>query len=317
MLVRCTAPNAINEQPYSGRFAMWQPSQVGDVSNAIAALLVASGSWAPHSAGLAGLQVAGGTTIYGQPITLYQSAVPFIILGGNGTTAGMRWSDNAGGFTVNAASTPTEPLTGLFTGLTNFMALFYLPASAGGASNAAGWFWGKITSATAGIIYGNTYSSGDPGQQIPASPSAFVSVSNGWITQTTLEITGLSGITLPAGVLGPNGSLDWDIRYMGDISSNRTYNGKLGGTIWTYINPTSNPDGERVLKLQNAGVATRQLISRKNLGVGSETSSSDTTNYGAFNTAGDLALTETMQFQSAAGNYVMIRASSRYVVYPG
>ena len=104
---------------------------------------------------------------------------------------------------------------------------------------------------------------------------------------------------------------------MGDISSNRTYNGKLGGTIWTYINPTSNPDGERVLKLQNAGVATRQLISRKNLGVGSETSSSDTTNYGAFNTAGDLALTETMQFQSAAGNYVMIRASSRYVVYPG
>lgn len=320
MLVRCTAPNAINEQPYSGRFAMWQPSQVGDVSNAIAALLVASGSWAPHSAGLAGLQVSGGYPIYGQPIILFQSAIPFIVLGGDGSANGMRWSASTDGtFTMNATSTPTEPLTGLFTGLTNVMALFYLTASAGGAANTAGWYWGKITSATAGIIYNNTYISGDPGAQIPASPSAFTSVANGWINQgaTTTDVAGLNGITLPGGMLGPNGTLDWQVRTMGDTTSTKNFKFRLGGTLVAYSQPTGFPDGERLYKVANAGVLTRQIISRSLTGVGNDSSSSTTQSYGALNTAGDLALREDLSFASAAGNFALVRAATRYVVYPG
>jgi len=251
------------------------------------------------------------------PFVLYQSAVPFIMLGGNGTTAGMRWSDNAGGFTVNAASTPTEPLTGLFTGLTNFMALFYLPASAGGASNAAGWFWGKITSATAGIIYGNTYSSGDPGQQTPASPSAFTSVENGWITQVATEITGLSGITLPGGAMGPNGTLEVAWRMHGDTSSTKYFRSKLAGTVWALSQLGANPNSDTILNLRNAGVSNKQISSRPSGGPGYNGNTISASEFLALNTAGDLALSESLQFSAANGNYAMIRAAARYVVYPG
>ena len=56
----------------------------------IAALLVASGSWAPHSAGLAGLQVAGVSDLRSTN-SIVPVRRPFIVLGGDGTTAGMRW----------------------------------------------------------------------------------------------------------------------------------------------------------------------------------------------------------------------------------
>ena len=267
----------------------------------------------PDTGMFLGVLDAKGREVLSMPYVLFQSAVPFIMLGGDGAAAGMRWSAATDGtFTVTA-----EPLSGLFTGLTNLMSLFYLPASAGGASNAAGWYWGKITGATTGIIYGNTYASGDPGQQIPASPSAFVSVANGWITQVATEITGLSGITLPGGTLGPNGRLELVQRYHGDASSTKTYRNKLGGSLWA--SSSASPNDERMFSMQNAGVTNRQVASRPSTGVGnsSATISASSVEFNTLATAGDLALTETLQFSAANGNYAMIRAASRYVIYPG
>jgi hypothetical protein len=247
------------------------------------------------------------------PFLLYQSAVPFIILGGDGAAAGMRWSAATDGtFTMTA-----EPLSGLFSGLTNYMALFYLPASAGGASNTAGWYWGKITAATTGIIYNNTYTSGDPGTQIPASPSAFTSVANGWITQVATEITGLSGITLPGGAMGANGTLEVAWRMHGDTTSTKYFRSKLAGTVWASSQLGANPNSDTILILRNAGVSNKQISSRPSGGPGYNGNTISASEFLALNTAGDLALSESLQFSAANGNYAMIRAAARYVVYPG
>ena len=111
------------------------------------------------------------------------------------------------------------------------------------------------TSATAGIIYGNTLFI----PAIPADSGIPVGVCvrvGGWITPKHLEITGLSGI--PARLLacsGQAGRLTGTSDTWGYILE-RDVQLKLGGTIWTYISRHRAPGRAQVLKLQNAGVAT-------------------------------------------------------------
>ena len=254
------------------------------------------------------------------PKILFQTGVPFIMLGGDGAAAGMKWTDALGNFSVTA-----EPLSTLFSSvLVNVMSLFYLKVNcATGVTNTAGWYWGKILSATAGIIYSGSavsnqpgYTTGDPGTQIPTSFSTFTSATNAWVTQTNAEITGLNGITLPGGALGANGQLEWWVRMLGDISSDKTYASKLGGTTWASQNSTTSPVDERLFRLSNDGVVNKQIPSRINSGVGNSSASINNVAGLTLDTSGNLALVETLKFAVATGNYAMVRANSRYVVCP-
>lgn len=61
----------------------------------------------------------------------------------------------------------------------------YLPANAISAGSAVGWYYAEMSSATAGIVYNNTYSSGEP--SVPSSPTAFVTTGPGAYTGETTE----------------------------------------------------------------------------------------------------------------------------------
>ena len=144
---------------------------------------------------------------------------------------------------------PDRTTDGTLYGLTNFMALFYLPASAGGANNAAGWFWGKITSGHGRIIYGNTLFPAIPASKF-RRPRPRLCL---WRTDGSPRGDGnhwAIGITLPGWrcfraervAKSPGHGDTWGyIRSKGHYNANR-----LGGTLWT-TNPNSRPDGERCL----------------------------------------------------------------------
>jgi hypothetical protein len=83
-------------------------------------------------------------------------------------------------------------------------AYIYLPANAIQAGSGAGWYFAIFSSTTAATVYNNTYTSGIPA--IPSAPTAFVTTGPGAYTGDTTLRTALD-ITLPAGAMGPNGSL--------------------------------------------------------------------------------------------------------------
>ena len=128
--------------------------------------------------------------LLGIPRTTFQTAFPFVLPPGDGGTNGLTFTGGGGGaFTLSAA-----PLAGLFSGLSGSGSYVYLPANAGGSGNAAGWYYCVFSSDTAGTIYGDQYTGGQP--QIVGSPGEFGGAPSGRITTPTSEIVALSGINL-------------------------------------------------------------------------------------------------------------------------
>lgn len=95
----------------------------------------------------------------------------------------------------------------------------YFPANAIYTGSAAGLYYTKMSSATAGTIYKNVYTSGIP--TIPANPTAFVTTGPGAYTQTTGSNINLLTVSVPGGYLGNNGTLQI-------------------GTMWSNIGNTDN-----------------------------------------------------------------------------
>lgn len=120
------------------------------------------------------------------PIKLAASGIPFIIAP-TGTMG------NNGAITLGTALATTYAL-----------AYIYLPAGALFTGSGAGWYFCQMSSTTVGVVYQNMYISGAP--TIPSAPVAWVSTGPGAYTGVTGGITGPQ-ITIPAGLLGPNGAL--------------------------------------------------------------------------------------------------------------
>ena len=139
--------------------------------------------------------------LLGIPRTTFQTAFPFVLPPGDGGTNGLTFTGGGGGaFTLSAA-----PQAGLFSGLSGSGSYVYLPANAGGSGNAAGWYYCVFSSDTAGTIYGDKYTGGQP--QIVGSPGEFGGAPSGRITTPTSEITAISGINLTP--IGINGEVEW------------------------------------------------------------------------------------------------------------
>lgn len=203
----------------------------------------------------------------GFPQCIFTNAIPFFILPGDGGTNGLTFTGGGGGaFTLSAA-----PLTGLLSGLAGRQCYGYLPANAGGSGNAAGWYLFVPSSDTAGTFYNNTYSSGRPA--LVGSPTTFAGSPSGRITQTTNEITALSGFNMTP--IGNSGELAWKT-FMASTSNanNKTYRLRLGGTA-TFADNGGATSGveERLYTVRNLGDQTHQILSRQNAGVGTGLSS--------------------------------------------
>jgi hypothetical protein len=194
-----------------------------------------------HSADFGG-NVSGDTNFTPKtstPSVLGQSHIPFILI--SSATIG-----NNGALTAATALPVTYP-----------SAYAYFPAgaiAASGAGSAAGWYYMVFSSATAGTIYNNTYTSGTP--TIPASPTAFVTTGPGGFTQTTGSfITGYS-LTIPGYTIGPNGSVRamQTYSFYGSTNNKIVKNAYSNYTVFSFTNATMADAGGAFL----AGFSNRQ-----------------------------------------------------------
>ena len=202
--------------------------------------------------------VTDAPTIFDAPSYPYPQQIaaigtPFAILPGDGSTTGLQFTGSAGAFTLSAAI-----LTSAWNALMGCWC--YMPSGFGRTAYPAGWYWAVFSSDTAGVLYADTYVSGRPTRDF--SPTAFPVNLSGWLTQTTSEVTGPTGLTLLAGSLGKNGALKAHLRFLGNTTGTKTYRVYVGATIVLQTSPTTTPNCEQLLSCRNQGVETLQNNSR-------------------------------------------------------
>ena len=237
------------------------------------------------------------------PICIASIGVPFIIPPGDGSANGLQFTGSAGAFTLSAAilANSWNVLKGCW---------MYMPASFGGSTYPAGWYWAVFSSDTAGILYTETYVSGRPAR--PATQTPFSTNLSGWLTTTTAEVTGPTGFLVPGGAMGNSGRLKTHLRCLGNATANKTYRTYLGATLTAYVGSvTTNPDLECLLSSVNQGVQNLQINSRQTgstgvgasgatFSVGSENSSADTSI--------DQILSLSLQISTTAACAILIHA---------
>lgn len=200
----------------------------------------------------------------GLPRPLYKCGMPFVMFAGDGGSNGLSFTGTRGQFTLSAAI-----LSGAYAMLSGFYA--YLPAGAGGLT--AGWYWGTMTDDTHGEIYADTYVHGVPSRV--TSPTNNADLVSGRITQTAgSEITAVS-FTYPGGAMGPNGFLRFLWKQVAPSSaSGKQFAFKIGSTFLAYMSiTTSSLDTDKEAVFQNAGIASAQIATRKNDGIGASSTS--------------------------------------------
>lgn len=230
--------------------------------------------------------------------TVFMTGIPFMMLPGNGSNAGLQWAGTRGTFTLTA---------GLMTGAWNSLrgCYAYLPANFGGQTIEAGWYWTVMTSDTAGEVYNNTYSSGNPAYF--ESPTTFGNLT-GWLTQTTSEVTAISGFTIAAGSLGPSGLLRTLVKIIANSSgTSKIGRLKLGGVQVGYIPITSaNLDVDVEMVMQNAGILTRQINTRSSVPGIAGSNTTYSLDHSAADTSVDCALTTTIQLGANTDLYTLL-----------
>lgn len=208
-------------------------------------------------AGVPGLLSAGSVAITGgsitganAPYTISQSAVPFIHLSSGSVSA------------VGAISAITA-LPQTYTS-----AYCWFPANALATAKAAGWYYCTFASPTTGTAFLDAYTSGMP--TIPASPTA-VTDGKGAFTSDTAEHGGPS-ITIPAGAMGANGSVESLIHTSGTNNANTkqwfVYLNGIAGTNLSGANIASNLNEVAVVNTQNRGIAASQVTNPIGAGSG-------------------------------------------------
>jgi len=222
------------------------------------------------------------------PRILGQSTLPFIL-----PSSGTMGNNGALSLTTALPYTP-------------FNAYVYLPLGAISSGSAAGWYFAQFSSATAGTVYNNVYTSGTPA--IPTTPTAFVTTGPGAYTQTTGTYLPSYQVTIQANLLGLNGSIE----VTGNLSLTTTSNNKgyrlyYGGQEinggYTTTSPVSLPLHGG---FSNRGQTNIQvnLLSGNMTGIGGNP-------FGPFITSVDSTVNQTLAFDldiAAATDFMILEA---------
>lgn len=185
----------------------------------------------------------------GVPQILAQSAVPFILAGG---TAGGGTNQFTMGNNGAISTLPVLPTT--YAG-----AWMYMPANAITGSNAAGWYWFVGSSTTAGTLFNNTYTSGDP--RVPTVLVPFVSTGPGLGTQTTAANISSFNFSIPGGSMGPNGVVKWyQLLNFSNSANNKTYVKRVAGSSYATVARTTSVSDSSTDRLWNLGVQSQQMV---------------------------------------------------------
>lgn len=245
-------------------------------------------------------EVVGLLDVDGQsiimPRVLAQSAIPFI-LPSSGTFTGGTGALSA------ITALPATYSGGCF---------MYFPAGAG-LPQGAGWYWTVMSSTTAGTVYNNVYSSGDPKLASPGYATAGTAISSGATsyTQSTSEVTALQ-FTVPGGSMGPNGRIEtWWNGQNNNSANNKIYAYKLGGsTLWTRTRTTSTYENP-LIATWNMGGNTLQNTGDPAGPLTAQTSGNTQT---TVNTALDSTLSLTLQLATAT-DFAMVAAVRTTLFY--
>jgi len=190
------------------------------------------------------------------PRVIAQSTIPFLIMPGDGASAGCSFSGAAGAFTLSAAI-----IANIGTTLAGCYA--YFSANFGGSTLPAGWYWTEFSSDTAGIVYADTYTSGTSRRPATKTP---ISVNlTGRITSTGNEVTAQSGLLLPANSLGKNGFLTIYLRVAGSTANTKTFRVRADDgstTMLGMIGTTTSPIAENLLYVNNIDSHTEKVTGR-------------------------------------------------------
>ena len=250
------------------------------------------------------LQGAVNPIIYTpNPVTLYQSGIPFWLPPGDGGANGLSFTGTRGVFTLSAEA----PLASSFP-ISTSGGYCYLPAGAGGLVT-GGLYWFTMTDGTNGEVFANTYS-GNGKPDFVSSPTALPDLSAGRITQIVTEVYGPSFI-MPGGSMGPNGASILKFKYITNNSAGtksiRIRTG--GGVVWGYHPSTTGYLDQLITSTkQNMGTQTRQVGNRQ--GVGGWDCGASFTAYASdvttVDTSVDQTMTFTMQIPANTDSLIMI-----------
>lgn len=184
---------------------------------------------------------------------LAQSAIPFILPPGNGTTIGLQFTSVDGAFSLTTTLMQTAYAS----------AYLWMPIGAFDGTNptTAGWYYGTFSSTSVGQLYTTTYTNGLP--TIPVAPVKPTTTNARWLTQVTSAIT-MVQITVPGGSMGLNGSLrvfaKWS--HIGNTNT-KTETLKFGTSQLnggrTSVSATSLSFREQIATT-NRGVLNKQLV---------------------------------------------------------
>lgn len=221
------------------------------------------------------------------------------------------------GVPVILASSGTMGNNGAVSGMTALPATYssgawlYLPANAIQAGSAAGFWWFKASSTTAGTVYNSTFDGASvPGVGtdtafVSTGPGAFTGVAAGTITAVTVSI--------PAGGMGPNGhvlvSAPWSHN---TAAGNKTFFLKHGATtISSTVASTTQTQGVTA-DIWNMGAANAQQARSSVLFASSTTTAA--TYGGAVDTTAAVSLVLQME-KATATNHMMIESGVVKLVY--
>lgn len=184
---------------------------------------------------------------------LWQSGLFFILFPGDGGSNGLIFTGSgSGAFTLSA-------------GIANFVPYrfcAYLPADQAYSGSAAGWYYGTMSSATAGVLYAETY---DPTSGVapvfPSSPTALPVTKLTRLTQTTSEITFMQA---PVRAMLANDLLRVLFRSVStNTAGTKTLYSRADSTImWQYGWTIANNMMSGEFIWQSAGGSDAQVVSR-------------------------------------------------------
>jgi len=173
---------------------------------------------------------------------LFQSSIPFVI-------------PSSGTMGNNGALSSLSP--GLPRTISACYMYFAVNVIASGV--AAGWYYTVMSSTTAGTVYNNAYTSGQP--SIPASPTAFATTGPGAYTGVATSQAAMQ-YSLPALTMGFRDTLRITEKYSWTSSTNtKTFSTTFGGsTAQSFTNATSGNTSAIVLLDISAQDATNAQV---------------------------------------------------------
>jgi len=184
----------------------------------------------------------------------WKCGLPFIIFAGDGGSNGLIFTGAASGaFTLSAQV------------MANFIPpkfYAYLPADQAYSGSAAGWYYGTMSSTTAGVLYANVYDQTTGAvPTVPESPTPLPVTKLTRLTQTTNEVTALQVSVSP---IGKNGLITETIKAVGTpTAGTKTFQLRIGATsMFSFGWVSSSVVIEGMFSIQNAGSENEQVVSR-------------------------------------------------------